>query len=193
MRPLSITLLCITLFFISGIQLVGSMGGIMIGNGLGPEKIFSSTERFEVEEKYLVDHEPAIPAAEESQVNSEIPEHIGAISQYGLWMSFFSLLSVFWLWQMRTKGVYLFAIICSGNIITQLIWKPEWIMHNSTSIWFSLLVPVIYFAVVFPHWKTISIPLAARPAKPEPDVIGLDIFKIGSKDNTTQNHDTEKS
>jgi len=193
-RPKSITFLCIILFLVSGVQLVGSMGGILIGNGIGPEKVFKSTEKYEVDEKYLVEPESAIPAAPEAdQAASKVPEHIGAASQYGFWVSLLMLLSILWLWQMRTKGVYLFALVYSVNIVTQFIWKPEWIIANQTSIWFSLLLPAVYFAIVLPHWKTLSIPLKERPEKPEEEPLGLDVFKIGTRPNPLQNQKTEKS
>ncbi len=192
MRPKSITFLCVILFLISSVQLIGSMGGILIGNGIGPEKVFKSTEKYEVDEKYLVEPGavPAPPKVEKK--TSEVPEHIGTASQYGFWVSFFVLLSVLWLWQMRTKGVYLFTLVYSINAVTQLIWKPEWVMPNQTSIWFTLLLPVIYFAIVLPHWKTLSIPLEERPAKPEEEPFGLDVFKIGLAQHTAQDQKTEK-
>ncbi len=195
MRPKSITFLCIILFSISSIQLVGSMGGILIGNGIGPEKVFKSTEKYEMEEKYIIKDESTVPAVEvdEGQTTSEIPKHVAAASQYGLWAGFFMLLSVVWLWQMRTRGPYLFAVVCSGNIVTQVIWQPEWVMESQTGMWFGLLLPVVYFAVVLPHWKTLSIPLQDRPAKPKSDVIGLDVFKLGEGQNKVQNKEIEKS
>ncbi len=195
MRPKSITFLCVILFLISGLQLIGSMGCILISHGIGPEKVFKSTEKYEIDEKYLVEPESDIPtvAPDEDQTASAIPEHIGAASQYGLWVSFLILLSVVWLWQMRTKGVYLFAAACGGNIVTQLIWKPEWVIQSQAGIWFSLLLPVVYFAVVLPHWKMLCIPLQERPTKPETDMLGLDVFKIGTTQNRAQKPETEKS
>lgn len=197
MRPKSITFLCIILLLFGGLQLIGSMGGILIGNGIGPEKVFKSTEKYEVDgidEKYLVKDESEVPAvaAEEDQTASEIPEHLGSASKYGFWISCIVLLSVLWLWQMRTKGVYLFAMVCCGNIVTQVIWKPEWAVQSQAGMWFSLLLPVVYFAVVLPHWKTLNIPLQDRPVKPEVVAFGLDVFKIGTQ-NKTQNQETEKS
>ena len=199
MRPKSITFLCVILLLISGLQLIGSMGGILIGNGIGPEKVFKSTEKYEVDgidEKYLVQEPGAeVPAVapDEGQTVSAIPEHLGSASKYGFWVSFLILLSVLWLWQMRTKGVYLFTMVCVGNVVTQVIWKPEWVMGTQAGMWFSLLLPVVYFAVVLPHWKTLSIPLKDRPAKPEADVMGLDIFKIGAVQDKVPNQETEKS
>ncbi|MCF6355256.1 MAG: hypothetical protein L3J26_09200 [Candidatus Polarisedimenticolaceae bacterium] len=170
------------------------MGGILIGNGIGPERVFKSTERYEVDEKYLVEPESAIPAAPEAdQAASKVPEHIGAASQYGFWVSLLILLSVLWLWQMRTKGVYLFTLVYSVNIVTLFIWKPEWIIANQTSIWFSLLLAAVYFSIVLPHWKTLSIPLKERPEEPEEEPLGLDVFKIGTRPNPLQNQKTEKS
>jgi len=194
-RPKSVTFLCVILFLISGLQLIGSMGGILISHGIGPEKVFKSTEKYEIDEKYLVEPESDIPAVapDEGQTASTVPEHVGAASQYGLWVSFLLLLSVVWLWQMRTKGVYLFAVVSSGNIVTQLIWKPEWVIQSQAGIWFSLLLPVVYFAIVLPHWKTLRIPLQERPVKPETEMLGLDVFKIGTKQNATQNQKTGKS
>jgi hypothetical protein len=192
-RPKSITFLCIILLIVGGLQLIGSMGGILIGNGIGPEKVFKSTERYEVEEKYLVDAEIPEVAADDGQTASSIPEYIGAASQYGLWVSFLVLLSVAWLWQMRTKGAYLFAVVCAGNIVTQFIWKPEWVTQSQGGMWYSLLLPVVYFAIVLPHWKTLRIPLEDRPKKPESDVLGLDVFKIGSVHKAAQQQEIEKS
>ncbi|GEM_PF-3441632 len=192
-RPKSITFLCIILFLISGVQLVGSMGGILIGNGIGPEKVFKSTEKYEVDEKYLVEPREAPAAPEADPATSKVPEHIGAASQYGFWISFLILLSILWLWQMRAKGVYLFALVYSANFATQFIWQPEWIIPNQTNMWFSLLLPAIYFAIVLPHWKTLRIPMKERPAKPEIESFGLDVFKIGSPENALQNQKTEKS
>ena len=198
MRPKSITFLCIILFLIGGLQLIGSMGGILIGNGIGPEKVFKSTEKYEVDEKYLVDEPgsevPAV-ASDDGQTASAIPEHLGTASQYGFWISILVLLSVLWLWQMRTKGVYLFAVVCGANIATQAIWKPEWVMPSQTGIWFSLLLPVVYFVVVIPHWKALCIPLEDRPKKAEAGaVMGLDVFKIGTQQNAAENRETaEKS
>ncbi|MFC1602284.1 hypothetical protein ACFL3U_01820 [Pseudomonadota bacterium] len=195
MRPKSITFLCVILLLIGGLQLLGSMGGILIGNGIGPERVFKSTEKYEVEEKYLIKDEAEVPVVvpDEGQTADAIPEHLGAASQYGFWISLLVLLSVAWLWQMRAKGAYLFAVVCGGNIVTQVIWQPEWIIQSQTGVWFSLLLPIVYFAVVLPHWKTLNVPLEDRPAKPEADVIGLDVFKIGSGENAIKQQETEKS
>jgi len=126
-RPKSITFLCIVLILIGGLQLIGSMGGILIANGIGPEKIFKSTEKYEVDEEYLVDSQVPAVAPDDGQTADAIPEHISAAAQYGFWVSLLVLLSVAWLWQMRTKGVYLFTLVCGGNIVTQTVWQPEWV------------------------------------------------------------------
>jgi hypothetical protein len=177
------------------------MGGILIGNGIGPERVFKSTEKYEIndtdgiDEKYIIKDEsevPAVAAEDDAQTASAIPEHLGAASQYGFWISFLILLSVLWLWQMRTKGVYLFAVVCCGNIVTQVIWKPEWVIESQAGMWFSFLLPIVYFAVVLPHWKALNIPLQDRPVKPESNVFGLDVFKIGMQ-NETQTQETKKS
>jgi len=194
-RPKSITFLCVILVLFGGFQLMVSMGGLLIGNGIGPERVFKSTEKYEIEEKYLIKDEAEVPvvASDDGQTASEIPEHVAAAAKYGLGISILVLLSVLWLWQMRTKGVYLFAVVCGGNIVTQVIWKPEWVMQSQAGMWLSLLLPVVYFAFVLPHWKTLNIPLQDRPVKPEADVLGLDVFKIGMAQDKAQDQKTENS
>ncbi|VAX07230.1 hypothetical protein MNBD_GAMMA26-1088 [hydrothermal vent metagenome] len=180
MRPKSITFLCITLFLLGGLQFVGSLGGIMIGNGLGPEKIFRSTSKYEIPTKYLIDAEPEIPVAAEPGLITEVPEHIIPAAQYGLLVSFFLIISVIMLWKMKKSGVYIFVAISAGNIVMQVLWQPKWLIQSQYGIWFSLVILAITLLVVLPHWKQLSLPASQIKKKPPREVTGLDVFNLGN-------------
>lgn len=185
MRPISITFLCVILFLIGGLQFLGSLGGIMIGNGFGPEKIFKGTSEYEVPMEYLIDGNPEVPVVTkpENQADQviEIPEHIIPAAKYGLFISFFLIVSVIMLWNMKKNGVYMFAAVSAGNVVTQTAWKPEWLIQSQSGIWFSLVIVVITFLIVYPHWAQLSLPPSQIKKKPR-DVIGLDVFNLGNPD-----------
>ena len=187
-RPKLITFLCVILFLIGTVQFVGSLGGIIVGNGIGPEKIFDRTSKYEVPDEDLIDTQSEIPAViepgQQEQTTTEVPEHIIPAAKYGLLVSFMLLVSVVKLWQMQKSGVYIFTAVSAGNIVTQSIWKPEWLIQSQSGIWFSILLAAITLLIVLPHWKKLSLPESQREKKPPSDVLGLDIFNFSSINRT---------
>ena len=168
-RPKLITFFCIALFIIGALQFVGSVGAIMIGSGIGPEKIFSRDEHVEVPMEEMEAEVPSVQGEEQSSgTDRVVPEHIIPAGKYGLLISFAFIVSMVGLWKMKKWGVYAFSAVSAGNIGTVLVWRPEWLVQqgqNSAGDWMSLLLPILYFAVVLPYWKQLDQKIEVKQEK----------------------------
>ncbi len=164
MRPKLITFFCIALFIIGALQFVGSVGAIMIGNGIGPEKIFNRDEHVQVP---VEDEAASVRQGDQGGAPTRVvPEHIIPAGKYGLLMNLAFLISLVGLWKMKKWGVYAFGVASVVNIWTMLVWRPEWLMQSQSpaGAWMSLLLPIIYFAVVLPYWKQLDMKLERKEA-----------------------------
>lgn len=167
MRPKLITFFCIVLFAVGGLQFAGSLGAIIVGSGFGPDKIFARDKDFEVPVDEMESEVPTIQ--QEGQASSAEtaapPEHVIPAGKYGLLISFIFIISLVGLWKMKKWGAYSFGAVSAVNIGTMLVWKPEWVIQSqsSASVWMSLLLSIIYCAVVLPYWKQMNLKIEPKP------------------------------
>lgn len=159
-RPKIISILCVVLFLLSGLQIMGGIGIYMASQGLDLEKIVGvrmvAGEETEGGPVSLLSEEERQQLAEEkaSTQKAELPAMELAV--YGFVMYFLLFISVFGLWKMKRWGVFMFLALMVANIAVLFIVKPAWLGSTQGTPWFSLLLPALYLAVVVPYWKRIG-------------------------------------
>lgn len=78
----------------------------------------------------------------------------GVGSLYGIVFSALGLLSYWGLWNMRKWSVVLFGLVWSVNSVVMAFFSTDASVLTQLRPWVSLILIVVYFAVIVPNWKS---------------------------------------
>jgi len=144
-KLLRIKILCFALFFLIGLNLIGSIinvGVFLSGNG----------DRLTEKSKNLTE-----------ETEGFISEYFKSCSNLNFQMVIFSLivnilyfLSILALWKMKKKSVYLFLTTFVLSLFIPFILNPKLMEVYNGKIWVAFILPSIYLIVVLPCWKYLT-------------------------------------
>jgi hypothetical protein len=164
-RPILITVLCLLLFVISGMQALTGFGVYLANKGLTMDTVSAYVKGDSGDELEAMQAPAAEQGTQEDMAVAEPPPVEWGI--YYLVLGILIIVSVIGLWQMKQWGINVFATAMVVNIITLFIITPEWGGQSDGKPWWSLVLPAVYFIIVMPYRKKLGADAIDNESKAE--------------------------